>query len=81
MQVSALSTIIAAQQARSATPTARPAAGTQAAKTAAAPLPGQEFAPLAFAAPAAATTATEDAPARPAYLANAPMGSQVDIRI
>jgi hypothetical protein len=79
MQISALSTIIAAQQARSPAP-ARPAVNTPAAKTAAvAPSPVEEFAPLAFT--AQTTAAPEDAPAKPVYPANAPLGSQVDIRI
>ena len=82
MQISALSTIIAAQQARSPAP-ARPAANTPAAKpaVAAAPSPVQEFAPLAFTAQTSAAAAPKDAPAKPAYPANAPLGSQVDIRI
>jgi hypothetical protein len=84
MQISALSTIIAAQQARSPAP-ARPATNTPpAAKPAAAPAvaPSEDdFAPLSFAAPASAMTATADAPARPAYSAGAPLGSQVDIRV
>jgi len=77
MQVSALSTIIAAQQARAPT---RPAANTQAAKPATAPST-DDFAPLSFAAPASATTATAEALARPVYPANVPLGSQVDIRV
>jgi hypothetical protein len=82
MQISALSTIIAAQQARSAGPAARPAAAAPAAKPAvAATPPVQDFAPLAFAAQTSAMTATEDTPPRPAYPANAPLGSQVDIRV
>ena len=82
MQISALSTIIAAQQARSPAPVARPAVSTPAAKTAAAaPQPVQEFAPLAFAAQTTEAAAPEDAPAKPVYPANAPLGSQVDIRI
>jgi len=81
MQISALSTIIAAQQARSATP-ARPAANAPAARpAAAAPAPTEDFAPLAFATQPGAATAQGDAPARPAYPANAPLGSQVDIRV
>ena len=83
MQVSALSTIIAAQQARSMTP-ARPAANTPAARpaaAAAAPAPSEDFAPLAFATQPGAASAQGDAPPRPAYPANAALGSQVDIRV
>ncbi len=81
MQISALSTIIAAQQARSPAAPARPAASMPAAKTAtvAAPPSVEDFAPLAFA--AQTTAAGEDAPAKPVYPANTPLGSQVDIRI
>ena len=83
MQISALSTIIAAQQARSAPP-ARPAANAPVAKPAVAPAAApsvEDFAPIAFAAQTSATTAMADAPPRPAYPANAPLGSQVDIRV
>jgi hypothetical protein len=74
MQVSALHTIIAAQQAQTARPQ-RPAAATAEAK--AAP-PAQGFEPLAFAGP---STEAAQAPAQPAYSASAPLGSQVDIRV
>lgn len=81
MQVSALSTIIAAQQAR---PITRPTPTTPASKPAvsAAPAVVDDFAPLSFAAPPSASSATPaDAPPRPAYPANAALGSQVDIRV
>jgi hypothetical protein len=83
MQISALSTIIAAQQARGAAP-ARPTVNAPAAKpaaAAAATASAEEFAPIAFAAQTTAMTATGDASAPPGYLANAPLGSQVDIRV
>ncbi|HTW33719.1 MAG TPA: hypothetical protein VMD53_03800 [Rhizomicrobium sp.] len=77
MQVSALNTIIAAQQARGAT-SARPPVNAAGVKT---PPGTQEFAPLAFAAPTTEAAAAADAPPRPAFSANAPLGSQVDIRV
>jgi len=73
MQISALHTIIAAQQSRMSAP-ARPAQPAEAAKNS----QPAAFAPLDFSEAqildAAPTTA-------PAYSANAPLGSQVDIRI
>lgn len=78
MQVSALHTIIAAQQAQNAKPQ-RPAAAMAEAKAATpAPTPTDGFEPLAFAGPAAEAA---QAPAQPAYSASARLGSQVDIRV
>ena len=71
MQISALNTIIAAQQAKSAQ-ASRPAVAPQAKPAA----PG--FEPMAF---AASPAEEAQAPAKPAYSASAPLGSQVDIRI
>jgi hypothetical protein len=82
MQVSALSTIIAAQQARTAAPPVRQTAvnAPEAPKTAAPATAAQEFAPLSFAqAPAEPSVPSASAP--PAYPANARIGSQVDIRV
>jgi len=81
MQVSALSTIIAAQQARTAAPPARQAAVPDMKKAAAPEAPTtQDFAPLSFA-QAPAEPSAAGAPAPPAYPANARIGSQVDIRV
>jgi hypothetical protein len=74
MQVSALNLIIAAQQARTATPPARPA---EAKPNSPPQATSAEFAPLSFK-PQTAEPA-QDAPAR--YNAAAPLGSQIDIRV
>jgi len=68
MQISALHTIIAAQQARPA----RPAAEAPSARAPA----SSSFAPLDF-----SKTANAAPTAAPACSANAPLGSQVDIRV
>jgi hypothetical protein len=73
MQISALHTIIAAQQARTAAP-ARPAPPTEAAKSS----QPSAFAPLDFSEAQIPDTTSATAPA---YSANAPLGSQVDIRV
>jgi len=82
MQVSALNLIIAAQQARSAS-APRPVSQTKAPETGspAPPQQSSEFAPLSFGSQAAPAqpAASSTAPAR--YPANAPVGSQIDIRV
>jgi hypothetical protein len=82
MQISALNTIIAAQQARSTPTPPRPAPNAPAAQKAAAPeaSPPQDFAPLAFG-QAAAPGPAANASAPPPYPAGARLGSQVDIRV
>ena len=76
MQVSAINLIIAAQQARDAT-APRTASQTKAPATGNSAAPSSDFAPLSF--------GSRAAPAQPAaapavYSANAPLGSQIDIR-
>lgn len=79
MQVSALNTLIAAQQARQQTrpvADAKPVAATEKSQS------GADFAPMAFKAAAAGATATQAAaPAANGYSPTAPLGSQLDIRV
>lgn len=77
MQVSALNTIIAAQQARNATP-ARPAAQATASANTEEQSTTAPFAPLAF--KTASAPQQQAASANP-YSPTAPLGSQIDIRI
>jgi hypothetical protein len=86
MQVSALNLIIAAQQARGATP-AQPAPQTapqakvpEAGKPAFSPA-SSDFTPLSFGSQAAPPQPAASSTAPAGYPANAPVGSQIDIRV
>lgn len=84
MQVSALNTIIAAQQARAASSATRPNPA-QASSSASAPLAASKqpdtFAPLAFAEADKAPAATALRPAANPFVAPVSLGSQLDIRV
>jgi hypothetical protein len=80
MQLSALNSIIAAQQARGQTP-AKPAAAPAAADVGKPSETGtaQDFAPISFGKSVAAPAQAASPPSN--YAANAPLGSRIDIRV
>jgi len=88
MQVSALNLIIAAQQAHGAS-APRPASQTPASQTKSpeapkagnSPAPSSDFEPLSFGSQAAPAQAAAPSTTPTGYSANAPLGSQIDIRI
>ena len=80
MQISPVNLLIAAQQTRNAAPV-RPTPVTKAAKEASAAEAADGFAPLAFKTQAAPAAPAAPAPAASPYSANAPLGSQLDIKI
>jgi hypothetical protein len=84
MQVSALNLIIAAQQARGGAAPQRPTGSNAASPAQAAPAAARDandFAPMAFKASVEAPPAPAQRTAANPFVASAPLGSQLDIRV
>ena len=87
MQVSAINLIIAAQQAAAPRPASQARAPQTKTPEVAAPkmgnsvAPSSDFAPLSFGSPAAPARPAASSTTPTGYSANAPLGSQIDIRV